>query len=101
MQRVRPAAPDSSPVAGATLSILTHGLHGISLGVVAAVEYAVSADRQELFRRPASANPSYGGWRWECSVAHAARFAEVNAYRAVTERLASLPPMANVQPTVG
>jgi len=83
------------------LTILAHGLHGVSLGVVDGCEYAVSADRRELFRRPTSANPSYGGWRWECSVAHAARFAEVPAYRAVTERLASLPTMTKVQPTVG
>jgi hypothetical protein len=101
MKRVRPATPDSSNVAGATLSMLTHGLHGISLGVVGIVEYAASADRRELFPRPASTTSSCGGWRLECSVAHAARFAEVPAYRAVTERLASLPTMTKVQPTVG
>ena len=101
MERVRPAASDSSPVLGTTLSTRAHGLHGISLGVVGIVEYAVSADRRELFRRPASASPSYGGWRWECSAAHAARFTEVPAYREVTERITSRSPMTSVQPPVG
>ena len=55
------------------------GLDGIDLGVMRDVQYAVSLNDgapHGLLKRPSYFIGTYGGWQWECSVQHAARYPE-------------------------
>jgi hypothetical protein len=64
------------------------GLQGISLGVVSGFQYALS-DSGQVFRRSASSEGTYGGWRWECEEAHMRQYAAI--YPGVADRLPSAP----------
>lgn len=54
------------------LTMLADGVEGADLGVYGEWQYALRADDQVL-RRRASDEGTYGGWRWECSIEHARR----------------------------
>lgn len=71
-----------------TLSLHRDGFAGKALGAFDGFEYAQHFD--DIYRRPATHAGTYGGWRWECTVEHAQRYAkEIPLWREVIAQIDS------------
>ena len=71
-----------------TLTLHVDGLEGVDIGIIDAWQHGISGG--EIYRRPMYHDGSYGGWRWECSVVHVARYRAVPYCAAIQARIEEL-----------